>query len=415
MIVETVVTDAALDALAPQWTDLLNRSPSPNPFLSHGWLRSWWDVYGHGELSVVTFRTPANRSLVGVLPLYRSQALGLRRLGIIRFLGSERTSSDFLECIALPAWRGPVYQECVTYLRAAACHGDTIELADLDRDSPFFHVISRANIPGLRTVQNQDKVCPYRVLPTSWGGLLRELSPLMRRRISRYRRALEKTGRVSLDLITESDDLADALDSMVHLRKDRLEQKKLSAPSTLDAYSRFHSLVLSRMLPSGMVRLYFLSVDGKRVAFLYLLAAGGRLFAYQTGFDRDWARLSVGFVLLGMAIESAIEQGLSIFEFLRGNESYKYEWQVSGSRQLADLVVPGASPAARLYDWCRIIRRAPGTVRRRLESQGRFGSVLGRNGIPFDVAPRSGSCARAGRKASGGGSTDENDLDRLRL
>jgi CelD/BcsL family acetyltransferase involved in cellulose biosynthesis len=112
------------------------------------------------------------------------------------------------------------------------------------------------------------------------------------------------------------------------------------------------------MTEAGRLHLYFLSVGGERVAFLYLLAGGDSLYAYQTGFDRAWSKMSVGFVLLGMVIERGIAEGVAVLEFLRGAESYKYDWRVSGTRQLVDVIVPGNSMSARLYDVCRRGKRA---------------------------------------------------------
>jgi len=50
----------------------------------------------------------------------------------------------------------------------------------------------------------------------------------------------------------------------------------------------------------------------------------GKYFFFIGGFDPDYARWSVGTVLFGYAIQHAIEEGAREFDFLRGEEEYKY-------------------------------------------------------------------------------------------
>ena len=45
---------------------------------------------------------------------------------------------------------------------------------------------------------------------------------------------------------------------------------------------------------------------------------------YNSGFDPAFADLSVGLLLKATTIRDAIERGLDSFEFLRGDEQYKY-------------------------------------------------------------------------------------------
>ena len=78
--------------------------------------------------------------------------------------------------------------------------------------------------------------------------------------------------------------------------------------------------------PDGPVQLHFLSVGGRRIAAGILVADGDRLMFYNAGSDPEARELSPGVILAARCIQLAIEQGMRRFDFLRGNEPYKYEW-----------------------------------------------------------------------------------------
>lgn len=75
-----------------------------------------------------------------------------------------------------------------------------------------------------------------------------------------------------------------------------------------------------------MARLYLLTVNGQPVAGCYGLTSHGCFLALQTGLDPAWMRHSAGVAVMGMAVEDCIGRGCHTFDFLRGNERYKFHW-----------------------------------------------------------------------------------------
>ena len=74
----------------------------------------------------------------------------------------------------------------------------------------------------------------------------------------------------------------------------------------------------------GWLRLWFLERGGHVAASLFCLEFEGTVGLYNSGFDPDQAALSPGIVLLAHVVRDAIERGCSRFDFLRGEEPYKY-------------------------------------------------------------------------------------------
>ena len=78
--------------------------------------------------------------------------------------------------------------------------------------------------------------------------------------------------------------------------------------------------------PDGPVALLFLTVGDRRIAAGIHVEDGDRLMFYNAGIDPDARELSPGVVLTAECLRIAIAMGKTRFDFLRGNEPYKYEW-----------------------------------------------------------------------------------------
>jgi CelD/BcsL family acetyltransferase involved in cellulose biosynthesis len=81
-------------------------------------------------------------------------------------------------------------------------------------------------------------------------------------------------------------------------------------------------------------------------AALCVLCAKGRVFYYIGGFDPDHEALGLGTVLVGHAIAEAEAEGCCSFDFLRGQESYKYRWGAVDRPSYARRLVPPRWKAA---------------------------------------------------------------------
>jgi CelD/BcsL family acetyltransferase involved in cellulose biosynthesis len=58
------------------------------------------------------------------------------------------------------------------------------------------------------------------------------------------------------------------------------------------------------------------------LSFIY----NGRLYLYNSGYNPRFAKYSAGVALLTYRIHKAILQGVRTFDFLRGDEDYKYDF-----------------------------------------------------------------------------------------
>ncbi len=330
MLRTEIITDAeAFAALKGEWGALHERDGGAF-FLGHDWLHSWWETFGAGrDLFSVVCRAANDGRIVAALPAFCERGgEGRASRRTLRLLGSESVSSDFLDLLADPASHTEVMESLGAALADPNAPWDVLDFDALDANGKLPALLRAVAGDGaaLGLIAEEVEEAPAIDLPPSWDDYLRTLSAKMRSNIRYSRKALGRSGRVELEKIDAPEQIEEALGDAIRLRSGWSAARGYAPPCPPTLYADFHRRLWRRLLPRGEVRLRFLRLDGRRVAFAYLLRRGESLYYYQTAFDQELLRQSVGTVLLGYVLEEAIGEGFTRFEFLRGREAYKYKW-----------------------------------------------------------------------------------------
>ena len=88
----------------------------------------------------------------------------------------------------------------------------------------------------------------------------------------------------------------------------------------------FFRRVAAALAETDQFRLWLLDAPDGPLATFLCLEWDGTVGLYNSGFRPDAAALSPGLVLLAHVIRDAIERGKRRFDFLRGEERYKYDF-----------------------------------------------------------------------------------------
>jgi CelD/BcsL family acetyltransferase involved in cellulose biosynthesis len=340
----TVYTDAnAFDALREEWDGLLERSFGDTLFYRPAWLKAWWQVFGpEGGLRLIAVRDEGGR-LTGVAPLFLGEVMadGSERVPNLSFdrpdpvpsatahrallLVGGTEVSDYLDLV-VDRSHGPAVYEAIFHAVQHEVDGwEWLDLHCLPEGSPTPAALSElAAAAGWPTELALEDVCPYVDLPGSWDEYLDMLSGKQRHEL---RRKMRKAARSAKLEIVEAGDPA-ALDE--HLRI----FMALHEASTADKADfmrdprmrELFGLVARAALENDWLDLSFLVVNGQWAASMFCFRYQGAVLVYNSGFDpQAYAGLSPGVVLLGYRIKDAIEAGMREFDFMQGDERYKYD------------------------------------------------------------------------------------------
>lgn len=308
MPVEIVDTVDGLERLADRWEALWRRDPNATPFQSPQWLLPWWKHFGSDTPHVIASTSDVGIDALAPLYILRDDDSG-ESLGL--FLGTG--VSDYLDVLGDAA-------PLIDSITRADC-----QLWDLQQLRPSSSLLTAPLPDGWSdNVEDQDP-CP--VLPIADAGdeLQNLLSTHARKKLRYFRRSLEREGDVTYESAT-AESLDALLDALYELHAARWQKRGLPGVLADEVTQSFHREVARRMLDAGALRMYAIRLKERIVAVFYGFAHQGTVYYYLSGYEPALEKLSIGNVIVAHAVENAVRDGATTFDFLRGAEEYKYAW-----------------------------------------------------------------------------------------
>lgn len=370
--VEVLTTDQAFADLAPAWNRLHAQATPASVFNSWIWQFQWWQVYG-GRRALRLLVAWEGEEVVGILPLYvdRVRIFGMP-VRLLRQVGTGAdTHPDDLGPVLDPGRARAAAHELARSAMALR-DADVLLLTDLPPECPIRAAAeSAARLAGRSLYAGVSERIALIRLPASWDHYLRSLSSHHRLGLRYKRRKLARGRQTRFFVWDDPARLDTAFARLAELHRRRWAALGGSDSFGSPEYLEFHLRVMKACLPRGWLRLYCLEVDGEIAAITYCYRFRNAVYCMQSGFDPQKAKLKVGSVLLGYALEHAIAEGNRAFDFLRGEHEYK-DHVANGSRETYGLRVFRGTPGAFVYRlrriWlpllkARLLRRAPPKLR----------------------------------------------------
>ena len=170
------------------------------------------------------------------------------------------------------------------------------------------------------------EACPVLALPDTWEAYVAALGKNMREQIKRYPKRLEKEFQVEYELAQTETQMQTALDDLFRLHGKRWRARGQTGVLATPRRQKFHRAVCSSFLRHDWLRLWTMRCDGAPACVLLNYFHGGKYYFFIGGFEPELMRWSVGTCLFARVFRHAIEEGAQEFDFLRGEEEYKYRY-----------------------------------------------------------------------------------------
>lgn len=326
MHTEVIRTEEAWDTLEGEWNQLLNNSITNVPFLRYEYLRAWWHYRGGGEwpqaeLYIITGRADSGE-LIGIAPLFLAENKDGQKA--LMLLGSIEIS-DYLDLIVSPDRLDEFVAAVLSYLKSnEAPDWQVLDWYNLMQASPTLTALEKAaEEQGAGYHQEVYLPAPYVMLPRTLDDYFSRLDKKYRHEFRRkMRNAVSFFLPVSWHEVQQEEQLDQAMRDFTDLM--RLEGHK--DQFLTDEMAPQMNAIAHALFKSGMLRLAFLKVGNDLAAAYFNIDYNNRIWVYNSGLDRKFDKLSPGIVLAGYLLIDAIEKGRSIFDFMRGDEEYKYQF-----------------------------------------------------------------------------------------
>jgi CelD/BcsL family acetyltransferase involved in cellulose biosynthesis len=300
------------DEVQDDWEECLPRCFTNTIFVTPWLQRVWWRVFGvESELRILTLRDGG--AVVGIAPM-------LLKEGVLTFLGGSDLF-DYHDFLVPKGNEDTFYEGLLDHLETMEWH--TIDLRSLPHDSPTVGLVpALAERKGYSVEVSEEDVVPFATLPSTWEEFVSGLPKKDRHELRRKMRRLDSAGAVSQHTCQNGEAVRECMQDFFRLhRVSRPDKARFMIPER----ERFFMDAALELGGRGQLNLAILELDGQRVASCLSFDYLDSRLLYNSGYDPDYSKLSVGLVNKALAIKEAIEEGKQTFDFLRGAERYKYD------------------------------------------------------------------------------------------
>lgn len=321
--VERLTDVQQFQALEPAWNTLLERNAGSSPQTTFPWLFTWWRWFGSSkELYLLVARQGG--SCVGIAPLFLQRdedQEGSPRT--IHFLGEGLSDYAGFLC---GSEDGEVTRTFWQYLFAHSDEWEEISLRELRDDGPDI-AGDLADCAGWSFLVRSGPTvaCPFLRITGDMAAYEQELSHNMRKNLRKaHDHALDEGLSLCFDVCTQVSPAL--LDEMEAIAAQRSQTDGHRSPFLIPQQRGFVWDALPLLAQQGLLRI-FTARDGRRlVSYIICFSSHGILYDWISSYDPAYRTFSVTTLLREYLFKYVHTQGYRIFDFMRGQEPYKFEW-----------------------------------------------------------------------------------------
>ena len=354
-----VARHVSFDAIPrADWDRLLGVTVHATPFARWTFHRAWWDAYGgtaHDQyLALCAADADDVRAIVPLMHRHEIEPDDAPTHTVVR---EHAPSYRFVDGNAKAVMFGASYHADYATVLAAPSDlpgvgltvakglantpdqldgnqpWDVVDLRRLREVDPALDALQDAfnevfEAYGWNVLREQEDVCPViTVRGDTWDEYLATLDKKARHEIRRKLRRAAAVGDLSIEVVPPTDEV---IDEFIRLHNLRFGEQGLFPRNEGGARSRrfIHRLAeLERNEPDGGVMDVALVRCGSRLVYAGIgFDDGQTTYLYNAGIDPQAAGTSPGITGTALLIQERITAGVRRFDFLRGQERYKYEW-----------------------------------------------------------------------------------------
>ncbi len=295
-------------ALARDWEGLLKASGIRSVFLTPQWVGLSYEYFA-AEAECLLLTAWENGQLVGAFPFaLRGDAL--------RFSADEALT-DHSDVVVLPERRREVLSSLGPFLRAFFGREFLVSLEPLRGGSPNLQLLVEtleaekepvAAYYSVRLPKSVDEL-DYRLIKSKDLKLLHRRTDKMLRR-----------GEVEVELLGEPVEIAENLDDLFWMFISGGPEAHRFLTPEREAFLRE---VIPLLAKAGLVELFYLRLNGTRVAGHLAFHVDGSALLFMSGETGEALELAPGVILLKAILDHYVENSVVSVDFPRGREAFK--------------------------------------------------------------------------------------------
>lgn len=284
-------------ALKTLWDNARTKEPAEMPFTSFTWHAHWFACFGTEEHLTILADPTANV----IIPLSI-------REGVAHFSGGEEIA-DYLDAVGAEDKKIEAWAAVLPMLKEQGATSLILRnIPDGSSTLDFFRTIPQAEI-------TKEDTTPILPLPASFDEYLAVLDRKDRHELKRKMKKFEAEHGSLTFSVHENNEIQ--TDALLTLMKHDTDKVAFLTPPMITFFEG-----LPMAFPDTL-RQFVLSAGEKIIASTLAFRTPDALLLYNSGFDPQYP--GAGWYIKVKTISWAIDQKIPAYNFLQGNERYKYD------------------------------------------------------------------------------------------
>ncbi len=311
-MIEIVQSIKDLPALRAAWDELT----PPVPMLLHEWVSAAAESFhASDELCVVVIRDSNNR-VTSIAPLVR-------------------TGSSFapvLENIGAPYLFEPsglLYRDADSLrelVRVVLKRGIPLQLDRILIEKDPLSAVASACAQRALYVEREGSTSPFSRL-SDWETFEQGISSKRRSDLRRAMRHAQKFGDVEFEILSPTPEThGAAFAELLDIEHQSWKKGSGTAISIDKRYESFFGKFTELASARELIRIGFMRIGGKAVAFNLAVQFGGAMWVLKIGYREEFSKCSPGVLLMHEMVKCGCAANLDRFEFLGTEESWLQLW-----------------------------------------------------------------------------------------
>lgn len=357
------------DSLEQEWKELAWKSDTLI-FQTFEWNRIWWNHFGADKILHIVAVYSGNK-LIGIAPLFEDDVtfLGRKVYCCLRFLGSYVSQpkgepliggipySDYLDYIIHPGYDKLFYKQILQHFKGVISDFDEILLDEVSEESTIHNtmiplLISSNN--GLSYKVDQASSSPVIQLDPTWKEYLKSMNAKDRYNARRYynrsRRGKKKV--FNIEKLKHADELPGMQSDFIRLHQQQWNNRGFAGTFSEQRMRDFFIEISKSFYERDWIE-FNMAVpaegDKKYVAVDVIITYKNRIYLLHRGMGEEplYRKKGPGNVLLYARLNEAINDGVHVFDMLRGSEEFKLK-MATKINQNKKVIVCSDSPTRKL-------------------------------------------------------------------
>jgi CelD/BcsL family acetyltransferase involved in cellulose biosynthesis len=331
------------------WENLVSKSSMHWIYGLPEWSIAWLKSFS-GEYRLNIALAWDGAELVGIMPLVETRG----RAGNL-FSNRLEPVSGLSADYQAPILKNGMEREIIFCLLDQIHRGRKLLLwwPNLPLDHPAFPLFREYFQVNSWPWRETFSACPRLMLPPTYQELEKSWKKKHRDDVKRQRHHLQKMGELTLEILEDPGSIDSWLQELFEVYSSKWRAEGQS--SMFDNYKvRRYYKELTYQLASKGLHISSLRLNEKRISYHLGFLYEGWLYWYKPTYDREYHSFSPGKVHISMLMEHACSHGWQGFDFLQGEEPYKYQWAQDGLKCATFSV--GINGGGFAFKWNQIIK-----------------------------------------------------------